>query len=299
MPFRFNAELNNNTTEEFMIDNDMEIFALLSKIVPQGYTGNSIMSAIEEQAEEVKKLEKFALDLVEQVREGGNEMERLILENAELKKENEKLKNTKERYDELRPVMTNIQSNTEQVKYLKWEVAEIWKQNVYDEASSREKSRIRKAIINKEDFVLGCDGGANEISYENFHGMCDDLYNLVTDDSQGYAYEIVSWFHQERIWQTIMGREAYCPTSCLYEIGDVFIMMAIQTDTFKERLVEEIGINEEQFMGHEKYLPTIHTNILPLPALLVRLPALAKFQAICRGRAVRWQYPLAQLINIE
>ncbi len=39
-----------------------------------------------------QQLENFALDLVEQVREGGNEMERLILENAELKKENEELK---------------------------------------------------------------------------------------------------------------------------------------------------------------------------------------------------------------
>ena len=61
-----------------------------------------------------QQLENFALDLVEQVREGGNEMERLILENAELKKENEHLQekwdDSREENQELREKLIKLQS---------------------------------------------------------------------------------------------------------------------------------------------------------------------------------------------
>ncbi len=191
------------------------------------------------------------------------------------------------------------QHSTDYLEYsLREELVKYYLEGIYIDEEWRERTIIRKSLIDNDPIwtLEGYDVG----------GVAYEFYNDVVSENGPFQIALVTWYHRQRCLDEKFS-ECYEPTADFTDICEAFVMEAVNKQDFRKALKEQMGLKEELFMDHVKYLSDYDVmefdDNFPFykgkdPNMMFGIVGtIEKFQAIVRGRRVRWKYPLAQLFS--
>ena len=181
---------------------------------------------------------------------------------------------------------------------LREELVTPYLESIYIDEEWRERDIIRRSLIDNNPLWTGEGYDVSSWAFQ--------FYNDAVCENGPYQIALVTWYHRRRCLDEKFA-EDYEPTADFSDICEAFAMEAVNHQDFRKELKEQMGLKEELFMDHVKYLSDYDVmefdDNFPFykgkdPNMMFGIVGtIEKFQAIVRGRRVRWKYPLAQLFS--